>query len=71
VWRHLETAQLEQTQPPALTIGAEQLVDAELRPVRIAPRSVSRNRRPRSTRRRAIRTALAGRSISAKAISSS
>ena len=33
VRRHLEAAQLEQPEPAALGVGAEQLVDAELGPV--------------------------------------
>ena len=34
--RHLEAAQLEQAEPAALGIGAEQLVDAELGAVGVA-----------------------------------
>jgi len=36
VWRHLEAAELEQTEPAPERIGAVELVDAELGPVGVA-----------------------------------
>src|SRR6266581_727354 len=36
VWRHLERSKLHQAKPAGRTVGRKQLVDADLRPVRVA-----------------------------------
>ena len=71
--RHLESAQFQQTQPAAWTVGAVQLVDAELGPVGVAgdvgqqvPQRPVDDPRPG-----ACRCSADSRAISAKAISSS